>query len=104
MNKKLIRLTESDLHKIVRTSINKILKESLDDRSTEHVPSWALCYLVNGDPTGLEDEEIREIENWLKRTGFTNVCPPNDEEESYFAHYPAFGKAADVYDCVCFLG
>ena len=30
MNKKLIRLTESDLHKIVKESVNRILKESLD--------------------------------------------------------------------------
>ena len=28
MNKKLIRLTESDLHRIVKESVNKILKES----------------------------------------------------------------------------
>ena len=30
MNKKLIRLTESDLHNIVKESVNRILKESLD--------------------------------------------------------------------------
>ena len=30
MNKKLIRLTESDLHRIVKESVNRILKESLD--------------------------------------------------------------------------
>lgn len=29
MNKKLIRLTESDLHKIVKESVNKILRESI---------------------------------------------------------------------------
>ena len=28
MNKKLIRLTESDLHKIVKEAVNKILTES----------------------------------------------------------------------------
>ena len=28
MNKKLIRLTESDLHRIVRESVNKVLKET----------------------------------------------------------------------------
>lgn len=28
MNKKLIRLTESDLHRIVKESVNKILKEN----------------------------------------------------------------------------
>ena len=31
MNKKLIRLTESDLHRIVKKSVNKILKEYRED-------------------------------------------------------------------------
>ena len=30
MNKKLIRLTESDLHRIIKKSVNKILKETAD--------------------------------------------------------------------------
>ena len=29
MNKKLIRLTESDLHRIVKKSVNKVLKEGI---------------------------------------------------------------------------
>lgn len=31
MNKKLIRLTESDLHKIVKEAVNRIIKESVDE-------------------------------------------------------------------------
>lgn len=31
MNKRLIRLTESDLHRIVKESVNKILKEWWDE-------------------------------------------------------------------------
>lgn len=31
MNKKLIRLTESDLHKIVKESVNRVLKEAFSD-------------------------------------------------------------------------
>ena len=31
MNKKLIRLTESDLHRIVKQSVNKVLKEGVGD-------------------------------------------------------------------------
>jgi len=31
MNKKLIRLTENDLHKIVKESVNKVLKENTND-------------------------------------------------------------------------
>lgn len=30
MNKKLIRLTESDLHRIVKESVNKVIKEDFD--------------------------------------------------------------------------
>ena len=31
MNKKLIRLTEQDLHRIVKESVNKIVKEGFDE-------------------------------------------------------------------------
>ena len=24
----------------------------------EKIPTWALCYIINGDPTGLSDEDI----------------------------------------------
>ena len=33
MNKKLIKLTENDLHRIVKESVNRILKESADEFS-----------------------------------------------------------------------
>ena len=32
MNKKLIRLTESDLHRIVKQSVKKVIKEGYEDR------------------------------------------------------------------------
>ena len=35
MSKKLIRLTESDLHRIVKESVKKILKESIDFEEIE---------------------------------------------------------------------
>ena len=38
MNKKLIRLTESDLHRIVKESVNKILNEVLD--TTDSIKSF----------------------------------------------------------------
>lgn len=25
----------------------------------EKIPTWALCYIINGDPTGLSDEDIK---------------------------------------------
>ena len=29
-------------------------------RTVEKVPTWAIGYVVNGDPTGLEDDERKE--------------------------------------------
>ena len=49
MNKKLIRLTESDLHRIVKQSVSKILKEGKFDDIYKNYP---------GSP---EDSEIFEL-------------------------------------------
>ena len=35
-NKKLIRLTESDLHWIVRGSVNKVVNESIEQEREDH--------------------------------------------------------------------
>ena len=32
--------------------------------STEPIPTWALCYLINDDRSGLTDEEIAMIDKW----------------------------------------
>jgi len=33
--------------------------------TTEQVPTWAIGYLEYGDSTGLTDEEIEAIDEWL---------------------------------------
>lgn len=35
MNKKLIRLTESDLHRIVKKSVNRVMKEGVEFSSED---------------------------------------------------------------------
>ena len=42
------------------------------NRSIEAIPTWSLCYIINGDASGLTDEEIR---------------------------YPFFGLPTEVEDC-----
>ena len=103
-NKKLIRLTESDLHRIVNEFVNRILRESSREQTVEAIPNYALPYLINGDPAGLYDEDIQEIDAWMECSGATEVACPNDDDQPYFLPRPAFGKACDVCDCVCFLG
>lgn len=65
----------------------------------ERIPTWALCYLVNADPTGLSEEDIQTIKDWMERNKIYNVFPENEDE--YFTHYPAFGLPCDVVDCKC---
>ena len=40
MNRKLIRLTESDLHRIVKESINRVLKEGVEFSSEDPQEEW----------------------------------------------------------------
>ena len=74
----------------------------------EKIPAWAICYLVNGDLTGLTEEEIETVQKWEKDNKVIDVSPKritgkNGEEgdiaEPYFSSYPAFGLPTDVYDC-----
>ena len=53
MNKKLIRLTESDLHRIVRESVNKVLNEIGDtQRGQYHLGRATMRKIMNGDGEG----------------------------------------------------
>lgn len=70
--------------------------------TTEDVPSYALSYLVNGDASGLEDEEQKAIDEWYghyqeiaDRRGGHVIIDPGDEEEE-FTRYPAFGLACST--------
>ena len=72
------------------------------EKTTEKIPTWSLCYLVNGDASGLTDEEIRTIDRWYKDMGAQTVSPVMDDEcnlQPYFSHCPAFGLPTEVVDC-----
>lgn len=71
------------------------------ETSVEKVPTYALCYLVNGDATGLTEQEINEIDSLLREQSVELVCPPEPDEEwkPYFSHYPWFGESCEVIDC-----
>ena len=45
MNKRLIRLTESDLHKIVKESVDKIIKEGIEGDMLKHNAQNAIIAL-----------------------------------------------------------
>ena len=66
----------------------------------EKVPTYALCYLVNDDATGLTEQEVNEIDRLLREQSVEIVSPPSDEEwQPYFSSSPWFGKPCEVIDC-----
>lgn len=66
----------------------------------EKVPCWAVCPIVNDDYSGLNDEDVSILENWLKKLDEDNIClrGPIEGTESEFEPYPAFGLASDTID------
>lgn len=70
-------------------------------KTIEAVPTWALCYIINGDSEGISEEEAAEINQWLTDFKIDIVSPINDSEGNwspYFKAYPIFGKGAEVVD------
>ena len=69
----------------------------------EKIPTWALCYFVNDDANGLTDEEIEMADKWWMKNKVQYLTPaPEKDGESYpyFDHFPAFGLATEVMDCM----
>lgn len=62
------------------------------------IPSYALPYLINGDCSEMEAEDIAMIDKWQEKH-----IPPNSHiavgEEYGFCSRPAFGLACDCTDC-----
>lgn len=68
----------------------------------ERIPTWALCYLINSDPSGLTDEEIAMVDKWYAGNNVMGICTATEQEGEcypYFSHCPAFGLPAEVVDC-----
>lgn len=71
-------------------------------KTIEAVPTWALCYIINGDAEGITIDEAAEIDRWLTDLKIDVVSPITDAEGNwspYFKAYPIFGKGAEVVDC-----
>ena len=45
------------------------------ETGVEKVPTYALGYLVNGDATGLTEQEVNEIDSLLREQSVELVCP-----------------------------
>lgn len=73
------------------------------EKAIERIPTWALCYIINGDSEGLTEEDVAQVkgfyETYRKAGCRIEIISPQEGCESYFTRYPAFGLPADVEDC-----
>ena len=44
-------------------------------RTTEKIPDWALCALINDDWTGINDEDFELIAEWQSRSRLVVTLP-----------------------------
>lgn len=63
---------------------------------TDRFPDYAACYLEYGDESGLNEEDIKNIDSWVKSIEDNNpeikgaLCFEYGEETG-FTYYPEFG-------------
>ena len=67
-------------------------------------PKWALAYLINSNPSGLEDAEIQEvddfIDNEMERNCYDSFVVTMPDDEHYFSYYNDInGLGTNVYEC-----
>lgn len=67
------------------------------------LPDWSLSYLINSDASGLEQEDINKIDNFvndmLKEYKSFIVTMPNNEEP-YFSYYNDIDNlGTNVFEC-----
>lgn len=52
------------------------------EKVIERIPTWALCYIINDDATGLSEEDIAQVqeffsvlrEDWLPHSNCIAYC------------------------------
>lgn len=56
-------------------------------KTTERIPTWSLCYLINGDASGLTEEETGIVDAWVCNWQVQIVAPVTADDgdiEPYF--------------------
>lgn len=69
------------------------------------LPSYSLSYLINGDDSGLSEEDLGIIDSWydiilvLAGNMAVIITTLQDDQDPYFSTSPEFGLPCDVVDC-----
>lgn len=68
----------------------RMLKEESEDYYTYTIPEWTLPYIFNDDPSGLEDDEIEAVDNFVASLPKGWVIDVDEDEDgntqTFFSH------------------
>jgi hypothetical protein len=67
--KKVVRLTEEDLHRIVRKSVNRVLNESANSKRAHR---QSMKIIADSFGLDIEDPKVKNIENQILNTFFSD--------------------------------
>jgi hypothetical protein len=62
------------------------------------IPSYALCYLLYGDTSGMENEDIATVDRWQEKN-IPASAHLSVGEDYGFSTRPAFGLPCDCTEC-----
>lgn len=62
-----------------------------DSRTIEHVPQYAVTYMMYGESDGLTDEDVETIDNFMSGKGIGTITGTVEGTENEFDNNPAFG-------------
>ena len=94
-----VNAAADDVCEALEPAVRALRVEDSDDSDCYNVPTYALPYLINADPSGLNDEEIEAIDQWcaglaVEGLSFTINCV-DSQAAPYFSSCPAFGLPAE---------
>ena len=66
------------------------------------IPAWSLDYLINGETSGLTNDDLILVKKW--EASLKGPIAISMNGEPYFSSCPAFSLPCDVYDCDVLIG
>lgn len=66
----------------------------METEKYENFPKYAVSYCAYGDASGLEEEDIKNINGWMEAENLDHLV--DIEENGSFSNHPEFGLPCDV--------
>ena len=80
---------EEDLEES-HTRRGRMISEESEDYYSYTIPEWTLPYIINNDPSGLEDDEIEAVDNFVNSLPKGGIIDVDEDEngniQTFFSH------------------